>query len=281
MTAPRPVHSGAPSAPVASASSPVVTASAPVVTVDALRLAAHEVLAEALRRRILLGDFPPGARLPSERELALSLGASRNTIREAIRLLAAEGLVTTRRGRGGGTVVAAPNPATANGRRLTRDWRTHIDNAYEYRLTIEPAAASLAATRGTAAQRLELERRATAQPTDLGSYHRADSRLHLLVAKMCGNPLLEQAIVRAREDSFREINLLWLHGDDEAAFDDFAVEHRDLADAILAGDPATASAAMTAHLVRARDQFTARAAAVGGSRPPRPTSPSPEGAPQR
>jgi DNA-binding FadR family transcriptional regulator len=57
------------------------------------RRAAHEVLADGLRRRIMLGGFAFGSKLPAERELALGLGVSRNTARRAMRLVAAEGPV--------------------------------------------------------------------------------------------------------------------------------------------------------------------------------------------
>src|SRR5256886_13282923 len=59
------------------------------------RLAADE-----LRRRILAGAIPPGALLPSEAALIAEFGVSRGTIREAMALLRAEGLVVTEHGRG-------------------------------------------------------------------------------------------------------------------------------------------------------------------------------------
>lgn len=53
------------------------------------REAASEALAGALRRRIMLGGFTFGSKLPTERDLALGLGVSRNTVRKAMRILAA------------------------------------------------------------------------------------------------------------------------------------------------------------------------------------------------
>jgi GntR family transcriptional regulator len=57
-------------------------------------------IAEALRRAILDGELAPGALLPSERELARTYGTARNTARQAIAILAAEGLVDAQHGRG-------------------------------------------------------------------------------------------------------------------------------------------------------------------------------------
>ncbi len=65
-----------------------------------------ELLADQIREAILVGTFRPGDRL-IEQELAESFGTSRGPIREAIRLLASEGLIELRKNRG--AVVAAPN----------------------------------------------------------------------------------------------------------------------------------------------------------------------------
>src|SRR5215469_2029215 len=58
------------------------------------------VIAEDLRNKIESGDLAPGAKLPSERELAEQYGTARNTAREAVRLLAEAGLVIAEHGRG-------------------------------------------------------------------------------------------------------------------------------------------------------------------------------------
>lgn len=64
------------------------------------RRPASERIADELRAAIESGSLPPGARLPSERELAARHGAARNTARQAIRLLAESGLVTAAHGKG-------------------------------------------------------------------------------------------------------------------------------------------------------------------------------------
>lgn len=81
-------------------------ASAPVVSG---RLKAHEVIADKIRTQILSGDLKVGDRLPPEAELRASFGVARGPMREALRLLEAEGLVRVRRGRGGGPVVTQPD----------------------------------------------------------------------------------------------------------------------------------------------------------------------------
>ena len=72
---------------------------------------------EQLATAIRLGVFARGEQLPPERELAERLGVSRNTLREAIAALRDSGLVSTRRGHGGGTWVtdAAELPSSTTG----------------------------------------------------------------------------------------------------------------------------------------------------------------------
>ena len=64
------------------------------------RRPASRRIADELREQITRGDLPPGGRLPSERELARRYGTARNTAREALGILAAEGLVVAQHGRG-------------------------------------------------------------------------------------------------------------------------------------------------------------------------------------
>lgn len=71
----------------------------------------HRQLEAGLRQLIRSGEVALGARLPGEHDLATHLGVSRHTIRHALGVLAAEGLVRRQRGRGGGTLIAEPDGA--------------------------------------------------------------------------------------------------------------------------------------------------------------------------
>ena len=77
------------------------------VSSDAMKT--HERIAGRLRRRIVSGDLAVGERLPSEEELTKIFGIARTTLREALRVLEAQGLIEIRRGRGGGPVVTEPS----------------------------------------------------------------------------------------------------------------------------------------------------------------------------
>lgn len=72
------------------------------------RRAVDEII-EQIRSRIQSNELKPGEKLPSERDLAQQLGVSRNTLREAIRMLESSGLVTLKKGATGGAFLNASN----------------------------------------------------------------------------------------------------------------------------------------------------------------------------
>ena len=97
-----------------------------------LKIAMHEIVANQLRRAIHRGDYMPGDRLPSERDLATRLEVSRETLREAIRMLEGEGYVVSRRGAKGGHIVTAlSEPAGRMYARLRAD-QNNIVNLMEF-----------------------------------------------------------------------------------------------------------------------------------------------------
>ena len=106
-----------------------------------------DVLAGRLQEQILSGVYPDGSALPTERELVLGTGLSRGSVREALRILEARGLVRTRAGRYGGSVVSRPTDALlarhinlfAKGRSVP------LDALVEARQALEPMVAYLAA----------------------------------------------------------------------------------------------------------------------------------------
>lgn len=109
----------------------------------------YDVLAAKLRETILTGGVREGESLPTERELVSQTGLSRGSVREALRMLAVEGLVRPRHGRLGGNIVTLPGKESMAhfinqfviGRKLS------IRTLQETRETIEPTLARLAAER--------------------------------------------------------------------------------------------------------------------------------------
>jgi DNA-binding FadR family transcriptional regulator len=154
-----------------------------------------EHVADRLVTAIALGEFVPGQRLPSERDLASTLGVSRTTVREAIQRLAAIGYVEVRRGRTGGAFVLEAMGPEANEmirRTLLPEW-SNLEALFDLRELIEPLIARTAAARITPADAGEI-RAALAGYVDAGddreASRAADQAVHAAIAKATGNPYL-------------------------------------------------------------------------------------------
>ena len=122
---------------------------------------AGEHVADRLMTAIALGEFVPGQRLPTERELAATLAVSRTTVREAISRLAATGIVAVRRGRHGGTFVLAdsgPESDAAIRRTLVPGW-AQLERLLDLRTLLEPLIARTAAERRSEGDRERIGRR--------------------------------------------------------------------------------------------------------------------------
>jgi len=164
---------------------------------------AHEYVAGQIRRQIGLGIIAPGEALPPERELARLFGVGRVTIQLAIGMLEADRLITTRRGRSGGSFVLAP--AEQHG---SLDFRVLevaqsvglIGEAIDFREVVEPAAAR-AAARSRTKRELAAISAATERMAAAGTgaeFMREDTAFHLAIARATGNRFLVEAIEQGR-----------------------------------------------------------------------------------
>ena len=210
---------------------------------------------ECLLQIIRLGIIPPGRRFPPERELADQLGVSRATLREAISELQSAGRVNVRRGRGGGTFVSrsysdevAGAGVPGGGAEVGTEFAPQeVDDTLTWRRVIEMGVAEVAAGQDlTAAQRGQLAAAVEAsRESDLSSYRRLDSQLHLTWAQVTGSPSLVRSMVESRTRANKlleripmiEPNLIHSHE-----------QHQRIHEAILIGDPAAARNAMAEHL---------------------------------
>lgn len=209
-----------------------------------------ETTVEQLATAIRLGVFVVGEQLPPERDLAERLGVSRNTLREAIAALRDAGLVTTRRGRGGGTVVTdaghgpggRPSPAAAVGIRHG----AALEDVLDFRRVVEPGAARLAATRTLSQDQSEwlLESCRAVREADLQGHRIADSRLHLAIATLTGSLMVVEAVTRAQAALGELLGAIpVLRTNIEHSHE----QHDAVVDAILRGDPDTARTTMEEH----------------------------------
>jgi DNA-binding FadR family transcriptional regulator len=209
---------------------------------------AFEVTIERLAQSIRLGVLVEGDRLPPERELADTFGVSRVTLREAIKALRDAGLVESRRGRGGGTFVAAPRRERVRSRDKIEEAIEHsLEDVLALRKVVEPGAAALAASRTlSAADRASLsEYLRSATDCAATVRRRADSRLHLAIAALGGSALVTAVVadVQMRLDELlRAIPVIpgnIAHSDQQ---------HAAIVDAILGGDIGRARGEMEEHV---------------------------------
>ena len=157
---------------------------------------AGEMVASYLRRQIVLGELKEDDQLPSESALMEEFGVSRPTLREAFRILEAEGAISIRRGVRGGARVRVPTVGTAARHvGLLLQYRgALLSDVYDVRAILEPAAARLAAQRRTSADLTRLEETVDRQrelTDDPGGSFTADADFHQLVVEISGNETLQ------------------------------------------------------------------------------------------
>ena len=210
--------------------------------------------AELIRERILAGDFASGDRLV-EAKLAEQLGISRGPLREALKQLAAEGLVREEPRRG--TFVATPTAED-------------VKDIYDLRAAIEGRAARLVIASGDPAAIGALRRaadgiRAAAEAGDLQLLSRTDYEFHETLCRVSGNRRLHEVFVR-NASALRVL----LRLEEERFYESFVEvsgEHRELLAAVEAGDTTKAEALFTEHLESARDRLMRHLAAQREEKP--------------
>jgi DNA-binding FadR family transcriptional regulator len=162
-------------------------------------------IADRFVTAIALGQFVPGQKLPSVRELATLLEVSPTTVREALGRLSALGYVTIRRGRSGGTVVTdqwGPESDAMVRRALEPEW-ARLESLLDFRSLIEQQIARTAAQRSTRAdgKRIKAALRAYERAgTDRESSRVADLEVHQSIAMAARNPHLVDLSLRIRHD---------------------------------------------------------------------------------
>lgn len=197
----------------------------------------EQVIAE-LRHQITSGEWPVGSRIPTEPELVEQLGVARNTVREAVRALAHNGLLDIRQG-SGTYVVATSELAGVMHRRFAGADPRHIA---ELRSTLESAAAKLAAERRTDKDLRQLEtllarREEVWESGDTEAFVTADATFHMAVVAASHND-----VMTAMYADLGEVLRDWLRADVGAGLTpDTYMDHARLVDAIRAGDTEAAA----------------------------------------
>jgi DNA-binding FadR family transcriptional regulator len=159
----------------------------------------HQMVVQRLRDAIAEGHLAIGERLPSERELCEQLGVSRTIVREAMRVLASQGILTVRQGR---HAVVATDLSTAYLRPMRQlieeTKRQTFDDVLDARLIIEVASAERAAQFATSADLVAmaeaLEAMRGGSSPDYPAGHNPHSLFHLAIAEASHNLILARML---------------------------------------------------------------------------------------
>jgi len=215
-------------------------------------------LAEAIRSGVLAD----GERLPSEPQLAAMLGVATVTAREALVALRAQGLVTTTRGRGGGSFVTRPEPGSDRevSARLAAMSRVELRDRGTYYAVMIAGCAELACERADASDVEGLRDLLVASDVqDIGHWRHADAELYLSVAALTQSARMTREVVRL-EAEFG--GLLRLPLSDPEFRHTTARRHAALVDAIGARDADAARACVRDHVGDALERLADLHAAV-------------------
>jgi DNA-binding FadR family transcriptional regulator len=223
-----------------------------------------ERVAADIIKDIIEKSLPPGTRLPPEHEMAEIYNCSRQSLREGLRILEINGLVSLRAGPMGGPIVGSAHPAHfARAMTLFFEMRgTTFKELMLARVTIEPMMARLAAERvahGDVSDfhelQLSMKAHAELDPRDLNKYFDLCEHYHRTVAGLSGNSILDLfggglcEIVREPVRTSAQPATRWTH---------VRSEHEAVANAIMAGEPAQAEALMTEHMRKFYNSFEKR-----------------------
>lgn len=211
-----------------------------------------QVAMERIKEYIAQRNLQPGDQLPSERQLSEALDISRNSVREALRILEIMGIIEVKPGSGSYVQAPATDVADSLDAWLPKNYET-LREHYEIRQLLEPRAASLAAEKATSETVEALQEQisnfaVSAEADDLAGMILADAEFHRILAQATQNRLLSflmDTISRYLHEGWKGV--LPIPG----RADNTIREHEHIVQAIEDKDPAAAKRAMEVHLANA------------------------------
>lgn len=230
-------------------------------------MGAIETTIDRLKQMLVDGELGPGDKLPVEKDLAASLGVSRNTLREAVRALTSLKILQTRQG--DGTYVTSLQPdLLLDGMAFVADLHGESGELHflHIRRLLEPEATALATGRLSVADLaglrtlLDEETEIVRAPAvDHERLMTSDRAFHTLITSRCGNPVLAALIENASGRTVRA--RLWRGRLDAGADARTVTEHQMIYQALADGDGERARMLAAAHILGVEDAVRAMAGA--------------------
>lgn len=215
-----------------------------------------EAAIQRVRDMIASGELGPGSRLPPEAELAAQLGASRNTVREAVRALITTRVLDVRRGDGTFVTSLRPELLLAGIGAATELFQEGFSlELIGVRRILEPAATAMAAVRIDAAALAALatcleSMRTAGSEEELLRY---DTEFHARVAASAGNETLASMLGGLSSRTLRA--RVWRGVLEEDSTARTVAQHADILEALQARDPVRAQAAALVHVATTEAWF--------------------------
>jgi GntR family transcriptional regulator, transcriptional repressor for pyruvate dehydrogenase complex len=214
----------------------------------------YQSVATQILALIRQGEFPAGERLPSERDLALKLGVSRPSLREALIALEIGGQVEIRMGSG-----VYVNAAGADGAGTIAALGESPSELMQARAVIEGSVVVLAAANMNAAM-LDRLRRPVERMRRLVAAGKspveADRQFHMLIAEAAGNSVLSRYVGELFDSRHDPIAAAMRgHAETPQTWSVAVREHEAVLKALQAGDPIAAQTAMRAHLLSSEERW--------------------------
>ena len=222
-----------------------------------IRSRLHDEVVIVYTGRIVREEIAPGESLPTEPAMGEEFGVSRAVVREALRILAARGLVGVHHGVG--TIVRDPqnwnvlDPGVIDAFHESPQFPALVDEMVEARRAVEVQAAALAARHAVPEQKRKIAEALAAIPAEFGDdptlFNQRDIAFHAAILQATENRFLYRAL-SPLFPLLGTVIRLSTQGSESDPIAYAAQAHSEIADAVARGDPDAAADAMSRHLSR-------------------------------
>jgi GntR family transcriptional repressor for pyruvate dehydrogenase complex len=238
----------------------------PIVAFSNIKpLKAAQLIANQVRNAVLSGELSAGDRLPAERDLIKQLGYSRGVVREGLRLLEADGLITLQSGRNGGAIVCNPDitHVSASLDLLLRLQSTTVRDVHEAQRLIEPLIVRQAIKHANAKDLARLQATITLieqNPEDVELVREQSNQFHILLGESTHNNVL--AVLATL---IRQVVIGMRYSGDRTAALSIARVHQRILDAVRDRDEVAAVRRALRHVNSVEDVMEAQTRGAGAA----------------